>query len=154
MAGLYYEEFQVGQRFIHPIRRTVIDMDNMLFSALTYNPAAVHIDYEYAAKTEFGKPLVNSLFTLGLMVGLSIHDTTLGTTVANLGMSETTFPKPVFIGDTLRVETEVMAKRLSKSRPGEGIVSLQHFAFNQRDELVCQTRREALMRLKPQESQA
>jgi acyl dehydratase len=154
MAGLYYEEFQVGQRFIHPIRRTVIDMDNMLFSALTYNPAAVHIDYEYAAKTEFGKPLVNSLFTLGLMVGLSIHDTTLGTTVANLGMSETTFPKPVFIGDTIRVETEVLAKRLSKSRPGEGIVSLQHSAFNQRDELVCRTRREALMRTKPQESKA
>jgi acyl dehydratase len=150
MAGLYYEEFQVGQKFIHPIRRTVIEMDNMLFSALTYNPAAVHIDYEYAARTEFGKPLVNSLFTLGLMVGLSIHDTTLGTTVANLGMSETTFPKPVFIGDTIRVETEVMDKRLSRSRPGEGIVSLQHCAFNQRDELVCRTRREALMLTKPQ----
>lgn len=150
MAGLYYEEFQVGQKFVHPIRRTVIDMDNMLFSALTYNPAAVHIDYEYAAKTEFGKPLVNSLFTLGLMVGLSIHDTTLGTTVANLGMSETIFPKPVFIGDTIRVETEVLAKRLSKSRPGQGIVSLEHHAFNQRDEIVCRTRRAALMLTKPQ----
>src|ERR1700751_1616337 len=117
MAGLYFEEFEPGQTFVHPIRRTVIDMDNMMFSALTYNPAAVHIDYDYASRTEFGKPLVNSYFTLALVVGLSVQDTTLGTTVANLGMSETLFPHPVFIGDTIHVITEVLAKRESKSRP-------------------------------------
>lgn len=149
MAGLYFEEFYVGQKFVHPIRRTVIDMDNMMFSALTYNPAAVHIDYEAAAKTEFGKPIVNSLFTLGLVVGLSIHDTTLGTTIANLGMSETLFPKPVFIGDTIHVETEVMAMRGSNSRPTQGIVTLQHLGINQRDEIVCKTTRAALMWRKP-----
>jgi acyl dehydratase len=149
MAGLYFEEFSVRQKFVHPIRRTVIDMDNMMFSALTYNPAAVHIDYEYAATTEFGKPIVNSYFTLALIVGLSIHDTTLGTTVANLGMTETLFPNPVFIGDTIRVETEVIAKRDSKSRPNQGIVTLQHTGLNQRGEIVCQTTRAALMLRKP-----
>jgi len=149
MAGLWFEEFAVGQKFVHPIRRTVIDSDNMLFSALTYNPAAVHIDYEYAAKTEFGRPIVNSYFTLALTVGLSIHDTTLGTTVANLGMTETLFPNPVFIGDTLRVETEVLARRDSKSRPDQGIVTLQHLAFNQRGEVVCNTTRAALMYRRP-----
>jgi acyl dehydratase len=149
MPGLYFEEFSVGQKFVHPIRRTVLDMDNMLFSALTYNPAPVHIDYAYAAQTEFGKPLINSLFTLGLVVGLSIYETTMGTTIANLGMSETVFPKPVFVGDTLRVETEVMEMRGSKSRPTQGIVTLQHVAFNQRDEIVCRTNRAALMLRKP-----
>jgi len=149
MAGLYFEEFSVGQKFIHPIRRTVLDMDNMLFSALTYNPAPVHIDYAYASQTEFGKPLVNSLFTLGLVVGLSIYETTLGTTVANLGMSETVFPKPVFIGDTIRVETEVIEMRGSKSRPNQGIVTFEHIAINQRDEIVCRTKRAALMLRKP-----
>jgi len=149
MAGLYFEEFSVGQKFIHPIRRTVLDMDNMLFSALTYNPAPVHIDYAYASQTEFGKPLVNSLFTLGLVVGLSIYETTLGTTVANLGMSETVFPKPVFIGDTIRVETEVIEMRGSKSRPNQGVVTFEHIAINQRDEIVCRTKRAALMLRKP-----
>ena len=149
MAGQYFEEFSIGQRFLHPIRRTVLDMDNMLFSALTYNPAAVHIDYEYAAQTEFGRPIVNSYFTLALIVGLSIHDTTLGTTVANLGMSETLFPSPVFIGDTIRVETEVMAMRESKSRANQGIVTLQHTGLNQRDEQVCRTTRAALMLKRP-----
>ena len=100
MAGLWFEEFEVGQVFRHEVRRTVTDMDNILFSSLTYNPAALHIDHAYAATTEFGKPLMNSLFTLGLVIGLSVLDTTFGTTVANLGMSETTFPKPVFAGDT------------------------------------------------------
>ena len=117
MAGLYFEQFSVGQKFVHDVRRTVLDMDNLLFSALTYRSAAVHIDHHYAASTEFGKPLVNSIFTLGLVIGLSIADTTLGTTVANLGMSETVFPKPVFAGDTIRVETVVIDLRPSKSRP-------------------------------------
>jgi acyl dehydratase len=114
MAGLYFEEFTVERRFVHDVRRTVTETDNLLFSALTYNPAAVHIDHHYAASTEFGKPLVNSVFTLGLVIGLSIYDTTLGTTVANLGMTETVFPKPVFVGDTIRVETVVIELRPSK----------------------------------------
>ena len=102
MAGLYFEQFSVGQTFVHEIRRTVTDMDNILFSSLTYNPAAVHIDHEYAKGTEFGKPLMNSIFTLGLIIGLSVQDTTLGTTVGNLGMEETKFPRPVFAGDAPR----------------------------------------------------
>jgi len=145
MAGLYFEEFTVGQTFRHDIRRTVLDMDNLLFSALTYNPAAVHIDHHYAASTPFKKPLVNSLFTLGLVIGLSVSDTTLGTTVANLGMSETAFPKPVFVGDTIHAKTVVLELRESKSRPGEGIVVFEHFGLNHRDEIVCRTRRAALM---------
>jgi acyl dehydratase len=149
MAGLYFEGFAVGQKFVHDIRRTVLDVDNLLFSALTYNPAAVHIDHHYAASTEFGKPLVNSIFTLGLVIGLSIADTTLGTTVANLGMSETVFPKPVFAGDTIRVETVVVELRPSKSRPNQGIVVFEHIGLNQRDEVVCRTRRSALMLRKP-----
>ena len=149
MAGLYFEEFTVGQNFVHDIRRTVLDVDNLLFSALTYNPAAVHIDHHYAASTEFGKPLVNSIFTLGLVIGLSIANTTLGTTVANLGMTETLFPKPVFAGDTIRVETLVVALRGSKSRPTQGIVTFEHTGLNQRDEVVCRTRRAALMLRKP-----
>ena len=150
MAGLWFEQFSVGQRFVHEVRRTVIEADNMLFSALTYNPAALHIDHAYAATTEFGKPLVNSLFTLGLVIGLSVQDTTFGTTIANLGMSETTFPKPVFAGDTIRVETEVKALRPSASRPGQGIVTFEHLGLNQRDEIVCRTLRAALMMAKPQ----
>lgn len=149
MAGLWFEQFSVGQRFVHEVRRTVIEADNMLFSALTYNPAALHIDHAYAATTEFGKPLVNSLFTLGLVIGLSVQDTTFGTTIANLGMSETTFPKPVFAGDTIRVETEVKALRPSASRPGQGIVTFEHLGLNQRDEIVCRTLRAALMMAKP-----
>ena len=149
MSGLYFEEFTVGQKFVHDIRRTVLDVDNLLFSALTYNPAAVHIDHHYAAGTEFGKPLVNSIFTLGLVIGLSIGNTTLGTTVANLGMTETVFPNPVFAGDTIRVETVVVALRESNSRPTQGIVTFDHTGLNQRDEVVCRTRRAALMLRKP-----
>lgn len=149
MAGLWFEEFQVGQRFAHEIRRTVTDMDNMLFSSLTYNPAAIHIDHAYAATTEYGRPLVNSLFTLGLIVGLSVQDTTMGTTVANLGFDSTVFPKPVFAGDTIRVETEVKALRPSGSRPGQGIVTFEHIGLNQRDEIVCRTVRNALMLGRP-----
>jgi len=149
MAGLYFEQFEVGQTFVHEIRRTVTDMDNMLFSSLTYNPAAIHIDHAYAATTEFGKPLMNSIFTLGLVIGVSIQDTTLGTTVGNLGMTDTVFPKPVFAGDTIRSETSIKALRPSKSRPGQGIVTFEHVGFNQRDEVVCRTTRSALMLGKP-----
>ena len=136
MAGKYFEEFEVGQTFVHEIRRTVTDMDNILFSALTYNPAAIHIDHEYAKTTEFGKPLINSIFTLGLVVGVSVQDTTLGTTVGNLGWEEVAFPKPVFAGDTIRAETTVVALRESKSRPTQGIVTFEHRGFNQRNEIV------------------
>ena len=126
MAGLYFEQFSVGQHFVHEIRRTVTDMDNILFSSLTYNPAAIHIDHEYAKTTEFGKPLMNSIFTLGLIVGLSVQDTTLGTTIGNLGWEKVEFPRPVFAGDTLRAETTVTAVRDSKSRPTQGIVTFSH----------------------------
>lgn len=149
MAGLYFEDFFVGQQFTHEIRRTVTDMDNMLFSALTYNPAAIHIDHAYCAQTEFGRPLMNSIFTLGLVIGLSVQDTTFGTTVANLGMTDTIFPKPVFSGDTIRSETRVAALRASNSRPGQGIVTFEHVGLNQRDEIVCKTLRAALMMARP-----
>lgn len=149
MAGLYFEQFSVGQTFVHEIRRTVTDMDNILFSSLTYNPAAVHIDHEYAKGTEFGKPLMNSIFTLGLIIGLSVQDTTLGTTVGNLGLEDTRFPKPVFAGDTLRAETKVVAVRESKSRPTQGIVTFEHRGFNQRDEEVMYCRRNGLMMRRP-----
>lgn len=150
MAGLWFSEFSIGQRFEHEIRRTVTDMDNMLFSSLTYNPAALHIDHAYAATTEFGKPLMNSIFTLGLVIGLTIQDTTFGTTVANLGMEQTTFPKPVFAGDTIRAVSVVDSLRPSSSRPGQGIVTFEHLGLNQRDEVVCRTLRAALMLGKPQ----
>lgn len=149
MGGKYFGEFEIGQTFRHEVRRTVTDMDNILFSALTHNPAAIHIDHEYAKTTEFGKPLVNSIFTLGLVVGLSVQDTTLGTTVGNLGWEEVGFPKPVFAGDTIHAETIVVALRESKSRPGQGIVTFEHKGFNQRDEIVCLCRRVALMLRKP-----
>lgn len=151
MAGLYFEQFVPGQVFVHEIRRTVTDMDNILFSSLTYNPAPIHIDHTYAATTEFGKPLMNSLFTLGLVIGLSVQDTTFGTTVGNLGMSETVFPKPVFAGDTLRAVTKVLELRASKSRPTQGIVTFEHVGYNQRDELICRTVRGALMMRTPTE---
>jgi acyl dehydratase len=124
-------------------------MDNILFSSLTCNPAAIHIDHEYAKSTEFGKPLMNSIYTLGLVIGLSVQDTTLGTTVGNLGMEDTKFPRPVFAGDTLRAETRVVAVRESKSRPTQGIVTFEHRGFNQRDEEVVYCRRNALMMRKP-----
>ena len=149
MAGLWFEEFVIGQVLRHEIRRTVTEADNMWFSAMTYNPAQLHIDHDYAAKTEFGKPLVNSIFTLGLVIGLSVQDTTLGTTVANLGMTDTVFPKPVFAGDTIRSETTIMALRESRSRPGQGIVTMEHTGLNQRDEVVCKTVRNALMMKRP-----
>jgi len=150
MAGRWFEEFTVGQEFEHEIRRTVTEADNMWFSNATCNPAAIHIDAEYCKGTEFGKPLVNSIFTLGLVIGLSVQDTTLGTTVANLGMSDTRFPSPVFHGDTVRSRTTVKAVRDSQSRPNAGIVIFLHQGFNQRNEEVCTCTRQALMLRKPQ----
>ncbi|HKL61736.1 MAG TPA: MaoC family dehydratase [Woeseiaceae bacterium] len=149
MPGLYFEEFTVGQRFDHPIRRTITEADNVFFTALTHNPAAIHLDAEYCKGTEFGRPLVNSALTLGFMVGISVNDTTHGTTVANLGWDEVRFPHPLFHGDTLRVESEVLEVRESRSRPGNGIVVFAHRAFNQDDVLVGSCRRSALMLRKP-----
>jgi acyl dehydratase len=149
VAGLYFEEFSVGQQFAHPIRRTVTETDNVLITTMTHNPASLHLDAEYMKGTEFGEVLVNSCLTLGLMVGISVNDTTHGTTVANLGWDEVRFPKPVFLGDTLRIETEVLELRDSKSRPDNGIVIFEHRAFNQRDELVGVCKRSALMLRKP-----
>ena len=149
MAGLFFEDFAVGDTFAHPIRRTVTEADNVFFSALTHNPAALHLDAEYCRGTEFGRPIVNSAFTLGLLVGISVHDTTLGTTVANLGWDEVRFPQPLFPGDTVRVETEVLETRASRSRPANGIVVFAHRGYNQRDELVATCRRAALMLKKP-----
>jgi acyl dehydratase len=150
MAGRYFEEFAVGQVFRHAIRRTLTEADNVLFSALTHNPAPLHIDREYMrTQSEFKEPLMNSFFTLGLIVGISIHETTLGTTVANLGMEEVRFPAPLFAGDTVHVETEVIALRPSRSRPQNGILTLEHRGFNQRDELVAVCRRNVLMLRRP-----
>jgi acyl dehydratase len=150
MPGLYFEEFKVGQVTQHPIRRTVIEADNVWFSALTHNPAALHLDEEYCkANSEFGTRVVNSCFTLALMVGISVGETTFGTTVANLGWDEVRFPKPVFHGDTIRVESEVLELRESKSRPNNGIVIFMHRAFNQKNELVAYCKRSALQLRKP-----
>jgi acyl dehydratase len=149
MAGLYFEEFTVGQVFRHAIRRTITEADNVWFTALTHNPAPLHLDAEYCKTTEFGKPIVNSCLTLAFMVGISVGDTTLGTTVANLGWDEVRFPKPLFHGDTIRVETEVLELRESRSRPQNGIVVFKHRAYNQHDELVGTCKRSALMLRKP-----
>lgn len=150
MAGLYFEQFQVGQLFRHAIRRTVTEADNVFFTALTHNPAAIHLDEEYCREhSEFGQRIVNSAFTLGLMVGISVGDTTLGTTVANLGWDEVRFPKPLFHGDTVRVESEVLELRESRSRPANGIVIFLHRAYNQKNELVASCKRSALMLRKP-----
>lgn len=145
MAGLYFEQLSVGQVFEHEIRRTVTEADNVWFCGATYNPAQIHIDAEYCRSTEFGQPLVNSIFTLGLVVGLTVQDTTLGTTVANLGFTDIVFPKPVFAGDTLRAVTTVKDVRESKSRPNAGIVTFLHEGLNQRGEVVCSSTRQALM---------
>lgn len=149
MAGLYYEEFSVGRVFEHEWTRTVTEMDNVLFSSLTMNVQPLHLDEEFASRTEFGQRIVNSLFTLGLMIGITVNDTTLGTTIANLGMTDVRFPKPVFHGDTLRVRTKVLGVRESKSRPDAGIVEFGHSALNQRGEVVAECTRQALMRKKP-----
>jgi acyl dehydratase len=149
MPGKYYDEFEIGQCTVHDVRRTVTEMDNLLFTALTHNTQPLHLDAEAARDTEFGKILVNSIFTFGLMLGVSVADTTLGTLVANLGFEKLTFPKPVHIGDTLRSDTRVVEKRESKSRPNAGIVTFEHRCFNQRDELVAQCLRLALIQKRP-----
>ena len=149
MAGLWFDELEVGQRFDHAIRRTVTETDNLLISTLTHNPAQLHLDAEYMKTSDYGQILVNSTFTLGLMVGISVGDTTLGTAVANLGWDEVRFPAPVFIGDTLRIETEVAELRDSKSRPEAGIVTFIHRAFKQDGTLVASCRRSGLQRRKP-----
>ncbi len=149
MPGLYFEEFTVGEKFQHTIRRTITEADNVWFSALTHNPSPLHLDAEYMKGTEFGRPIINSCLTLAFMVGISIGDTTVGTTVANLGWDEVRFPKPLFPGDTIRIESEVLELRDSKSRPDNGIVVFAHRAFNQNDELVGECKRSALMHRKP-----
>lgn len=146
LAGRYFDEWQVGDRMEHDIRRTVTETDNLLFSTMTHNPQPLHIDAEAARASEFGQILVNGTFTFSLMVGLSVGDTTLGTLVANLGYDKLVMPKPVFLGDTLRAETEVTELRESKSRPDAGIVTFTHRMFNQRGELVCQCLRSALLK--------
>jgi acyl dehydratase len=149
MAGLYFEDFEVGQEFKHAFSRTVTEMDNTMFSLLTMNPQPLHLDAHFAAQTEFGQRLFNSLYTLGIMIGMTVYDTTLGTTVANLGMTDVVFPKPVFHGDTLRATTKVLSKRESKSRPTAGIVEFEHHALNQNGDVVGKCRRTALMHKRP-----
>jgi len=145
MAGRYFDEWQVGDVVAHAVTRTVTETDNVLVCALTHNPQPMHLDHEIAAQSEFGRPLVNSIYTFGLMVGVSVSDTTLGTLVANLGYDKLVFPAPVFVGDTLRSESECLEVRPSKSRRGAGIVTWEHRSFNQRDELVCKCTRSALI---------
>lgn len=149
MAGLYFEEFEVGRTFEHGVRRTVTETDNVLFSTLTMNPAALHLDEEYCKGTPYGQRIVNSIFTLGVLIGLSVGDTTMGTTLGNLGMEGVKFPKPVFHGDTLRAVTKVIATRESESRKDSGVVTFEHRALNQRDEEVALCRRVALMMKRP-----
>ncbi len=149
-GGLYYEDFEIGHIFNHRLTRTVTQMDNMLFSNMTLNPQPLHIDAHFCAtETEWGKPLMNSLFTLGLMIGISVNDTTVGTTIANLGMTDVKFPAPLFEGDTVRCTTEVLAKRESKSRLNAGLVEFHHRAFNQHNTLVAECRRQAFMLKRP-----
>lgn len=145
MPGLYYEQADVGKTIRHRLSRTITEADNVFFCALTHNPQPLHLDVEYARKTEFGRRLVNSMLTVSLATGVSVEDTTLGTLVANLGYTDLRFPRPVFINDTLRVETEVTQRRDSKSRPDAGIVTFEHRVFNQRDEVVCTFLRTALL---------
>jgi len=148
--GRWLEELEVGLVISHALSRTVTETDNVLFTTMTMNPARLHLDAEYAAQeTEFGRPLVNSMFTIALLVGLSVLETTHGTSIANLGFEKVEFPAPVFVGDTIHAESEVVAARESRSRPDAGIVTFEHRAFNQRDELVCRARRGALMHRRP-----
>lgn len=146
MAGKFFDEWKVGERLVHDIRRTVTETDNLLFSTMTHNPQPLHLDIEAAKESGFGEILVNSTFTFSLLVGLSVADTTLGTLVANLGFDKVVTPNPVFIGDTLRAESEVSALRPSKSRPQAGLVTFTHELFNQRDEVVCRCERAALLK--------
>ena len=149
MAGLYFEEFFKGQTFEHELRKTLTEADNMFFSNMTLNPQPLHIDRHFSKGTQWGQPLVNSILTLGLIIGVSVSDTTLGTTIGNLGMSDTTFPNPVFQGDTVYSITEVVATRASRSKPDRGIVEFIHRGYNQDNVLVCECRRQAMMLRKP-----
>lgn len=149
MAGRYFDEWAVGDTLVHDLRRTVTETDNLLMTALTHNPQPLHLDAEYAGATEFGKIVVNGTYTFALMVGISVGDTTLGTLVANLGYDEVKMPSPVFIGDTIRVETSVVELRESKSRPNAGLVVFEHRAINQRDQVVCVCKRTALLQKRP-----
>ena len=149
MSGLYFEEFEIGQVFDHALTRTISEMDNVMFCALTHNPQPLHLDEEFGKTTEFGARIVNSLFTLGLIIGVSVNDTTLGTTIANLGMTDVAFKKPVFHGDTIRSQTVVLEKRDSKSRPEAGVVLFEHRGFNQRGEEIAYCKRSAFMKRKP-----
>lgn len=149
-SGRWFDELEPGTVIPHAIRRTITEADNVLFTSMTMNPAWLHLDFDYAEReTEFGRPLVNSLLTLAVVIGISVHETTLGTTVANLGFREISFPAPVFHGDTIRVETEVVGSRPSASRPHQGITTFEHRAHNQRDALVCRAVRDALMHRRP-----
>ena len=149
-GGLYFEDLVVGRRYEHPLRRTVTQMDNMLFSNMTLNPQPLHIDREFCEKeTEWGQPLMNSLFTLGLMIGIQVSDMTVGTTIANLGMTDVKFPNPLFEGDTVNCTTTVVGKRESKSRKGAGIVEFHHRAYNQDNKLVAECKRQAFILMKP-----
>ena len=149
-GGLYFEDFTPGEVIKHRLTRTVTQMDNMLFSNMTLNPQPLHIDRHFCeTETEWGQPLMNSLFTLGLLIGISVNDTTVGTTIANLGMNDVKFPHPLFEGDTVHCTTEIISKRESKSRPEAGIVEFHHRAFNQNDKLVAECRRQAFMRMRP-----
>jgi acyl dehydratase len=148
MPGKYYDEWRLGDRIVHDLRRTVTETDNLLISTLTHNPQPLHLDAEFAGATEFGRIVVNGTFTFALMVGISVGDTTLGTLVANLGYDKVVMPKPVFIGDTLRGETEVVELRDSKSRPSAGLVVFRHRMLNQRGEEVCSCLRTALLQKK------
>lgn len=152
MSGMYYEDFVIGDVIRHEVTRTVTETDNLLITTLTMNVQPLHLDAEFAGESMFGRQIVNSIFTLGLVTGIPVQETTLGTTLGNLGFREVSFPKPVFFGDTLRVETEALDMRESKSRPGTGIVGIEHRGFNQNDELVCTVRRTALMKCRPTES--
>ena len=149
MAGRYLEEFEIGEVIKHPITRSITESDNVLFSVMTMNPQPLHIDFDYAAKSEWGKPLVNSLFTLGLMIGISVHDTTLGTIIANLGMTDTNFPHPVIHGDTIRVETKIVSIRESRSKPDRGVVEMEHTAYNQHGEVVAKCLRQTMIQKRP-----
>ena len=145
MSGKYFEELEVGMEFEHLLHRTITETDNFLFTALTHNPQPLHLDAEFAKSTQYGQIIVNSLFTLGLVIGLSVANTTLGTTIGNLGMEKTEFPNPVFIGDTLRVATKITKKRESKSKPDRGIVWFEHIGINQREEIICECLRKGMM---------
>lgn len=146
VTGRWLEDLEVGDVIHHAIRRTITESDNVMFTSMTMNPAWLHLDFDYAKNhTEFGRPLVNSMLTVAMVVGISVHETTLGTTVANLGFKEMTFPAPMFHGDTLRVETEVLSVRPSRSRPTQGVVDFEHRGFNQDHVLCCRATRSALM---------